>query len=89
MMLIYTYLSIILTLDGEYRGEASELSKLMRPFLVELILNLVQNDIMVAIVTFSSQSKLIQSVLELLYPKNISSLIELRCNDNSWDHGSK
>ena len=65
-------------IENDYRGSALQLSKDVRPFLKDLIEQLVLNEIMVSIVTFSRQTALIRELLDILYAQDISSKIFIR-----------
>jgi hypothetical protein len=53
---------------------------------VQFIQRAVENNVHVAIVTFSPQSGLIRSCLEHTYPPDVASKIIVRGNDKTWNH---
>jgi len=70
---------------GNYPGSAADLSSYIRPFFKRFIPMAIQNGIKVAIVTFSPQTKLIQSVLQQVFPE-YSAVIPIRGRDLTWDY---
>jgi hypothetical protein len=76
---------------ANWPGSAVELSYKVRPIFKVLVPLAMSKGIAVAIVTFSSQVKLIHQVIHTLFP-HLSSFIPVRGRDLSWDYkgeGSK
>jgi hypothetical protein len=70
---------------GNWPGSSSALSRKARPIFKVLIPLAMSKGIAVAIVTFSSQVRLIQQVIHDLFPE-LSSYIPVRGRDLSWDY---
>jgi hypothetical protein len=68
---------------GQWQGTSLALSTHVRPLFRELIPIAIDNNIHIAIVTFSGQTKIIGEVLRTVFP-NHASRITLRACDNSW-----
>eukprot|EP00605_Chrysophyceae_sp_TOSAG23-4_P002210 GSChrysophyteH1.ASY1.ANO1.2448.1 assembled CDS len=76
---------------GNWPGTAADLAMKARPFFKEFIPLSMKHGLCIAIVTFSSQVKLIQQVIHTLFPE-LSAFIPVRGRDLSWAYkgeGSK
>jgi len=71
---------------GRWQATIPELTAKIRPFLYHLVRIALNNEIMVAIVTFSPQVGVIREVLQNAFPDH-SEKIPIRGNDDSWGKG--
>lgn len=74
---------------GRFKGSAEDLSALLRVRFVSFLKEVLANDIQVAIVTFSCQTKLITAVLKLVFSEDVANNIVVRGNDYTWEHEGK
>ena len=70
---------------GKWVRGGRELAMKVRPMFKLLIPLALQNDILVAIVTFSAQTGLINEVLNLVFP-DYANKIPIRGQDHSWQY---
>jgi hypothetical protein len=68
---------------GTWPGNAPDLSTKVRPFFLEFIPLLMGSNVSVGIVTFPGQVKLIQQVIQIVFP-DLASNIPVRGHDQSW-----
>uniref|UniRef100_A0A7S3NHG0 FCP1 homology domain-containing protein n=1 Tax=Aureoumbra lagunensis TaxID=44058 RepID=A0A7S3NHG0_9STRA len=68
---------------GNWQKTAENLSKCVRPCMIQLLQESVACGLHVAIVTFSSQTSLIHEVLSLIVPEQANKII-VRALDRSW-----
>lgn len=73
---------------GTWPGSAADLAQKVRPFFKLFIPLVMSRNISVAIVTFSSQVKLIQQVIHHLFP-DLADFIPVRGCDRTWDYKGK
>jgi hypothetical protein len=68
---------------GRWSDTSEELATKLRPLFYTLIPLALQNNLCVAVVTFSGQTGLIRDVMRLVFPEQASRII-IRARDNSW-----
>jgi hypothetical protein len=74
---------------GSWKGSLEELFPHVRPVFAQLIQAAVDNDMQVAVVTFSVQSRYVRGVLDHIVGIQASQQIPIRGGDRSWQyHGS-
>jgi hypothetical protein len=71
---------------GRWPGTLEELLPHVRPVFAQLIPAALDNDIHVAIVTFTCQIRLVRGVLEKIVGVPKTMLIPIRGNDRSWQY---
>jgi len=71
---------------GRWSGSAKELSKHVRSEFRQLLNACVENQIRVAVVTFSAQVDLVRSVVENILGPEIGSSVPIRGADRSWSY---
>ena len=70
---------------GRWKESVSELADRFRPLFIQLIPEATRQNIRVAIVTFSPQTKHIREALEIVYP-TIAEMMPIRGNDQTWTY---
>jgi len=70
---------------GKWGGGGHDLAMKVRPLFKLLVPLAMQNDILVAIVTFSPQTRLIAEVLQHVFPE-FANKIPIRGEDKSWEY---
>ena len=70
---------------GRFKGTTSELSSYVRPLFINLITRAHENGIKIGIVTFSPQTKVIASVMEMVFP-DFGNEIVIRGRDHSFHY---
>ena len=68
---------------GRWPGKAKDLATRLRPSFLKLIPMAIDRDFCVAVVTFSSQTRLIAEVLGIAFPEHIDRIC-IRGNDGTW-----
>lgn len=68
---------------GRWNDTSQKLADKLRPLFSTLIPLALQNNLCVAVVTFSGQTGLIREVMRIVFPEQASRII-IRGSDNSW-----
>jgi hypothetical protein len=76
-------LTLVAKHTGGERGDSRELVKLVRPCFSKFIPCLLDSNISVAVVTFSSQTDLVKETVKLGFPLHWNKIV-VRASDKSW-----
>lgn len=71
---------------GRWKDTVPELADHLRPLFLHLVTAASRSGVRVAIVTFSPQTKHIREVLEHAFPADVSEIIPIRGNDQTWTY---
>lgn len=71
---------------GRWKGTLEELYPHIRPVFAQLIQASQENDIQVAVVTFSAQTRFVRGVLEHIVGTEAAQRIPIRGGDRSWQY---
>jgi hypothetical protein len=82
----FDYTMIDIHTGGRWGGSADELLSHIRPEFRQLLPALLQNEICVAVVTFSPQVAMVQRVLETIVGSDLVGRIPIRGGDKSWTY---
>jgi hypothetical protein len=71
---------------GNWKGTLEELFPHVRPVFAQLIQAAVDNELQVAVVTFSQQTRYVRGVLDHIVGVQVSQQIPIRGGDKSWKY---
>lgn len=69
---------------GAWAGTLEELKEHVRPEFIQLILEALESDLKVAIVTFSTQIHVVRGIIEFIVGPDEANHIPIRGGDRSW-----